>query len=53
MLLLARVDGKSPAEYIITDDARDRVRRLARLILSGGLTRISHVHDWLFNPSNG
>ena len=53
VLLLARVDGKSPAEYIITDDARARVRRLARLILSGGLTRISHVHDWLLNPGNG
>jgi 5-methylthioribose kinase len=28
-LMLARVDGKSPAEYIRTDEARQRVRELA------------------------
>jgi len=34
-LLLARVDGKSPAEYIRTPELQDRVRRFARgLILS-------------------
>src|SRR5262249_17607304 len=29
-LFLARVDGKSPVEYITIDDARDRVRRTPR-----------------------
>ena len=32
-LLLARVDGKSPAEYITTEIARNRVRRVARALL--------------------
>jgi len=32
-LMLARVDGKSPAEYIRTDEARQRVRGLARGII--------------------
>ncbi len=49
VLLLARVDGKSPAEYITTDDAKERVRHLARSILAGELARLSHVHDWLVN----
>ena len=33
-LFLARVDGKSPAEYITTEAARDRVRRVARALLA-------------------
>jgi aminoglycoside phosphotransferase (APT) family kinase protein len=32
-LLLARVDGKSPVEYITTEPARDAVRRVARVLL--------------------
>ena len=32
-LLLGRVDGKSPVEYISTDEARDRVRRVGRMLL--------------------
>ncbi len=32
-LLAARVDGKSPAEYLTTDELRQRVRRLAERIL--------------------
>jgi len=32
-LLLARVDGKSPAEYLTTDEQKDRVRRAARALL--------------------
>ena len=32
-LLLARVDGKSPVEYITRDSDRDRVRRIARYFL--------------------
>jgi aminoglycoside phosphotransferase (APT) family kinase protein len=32
-LLLGRVDGKSPVEYITVEEARDRVRRVARSLL--------------------
>jgi hypothetical protein len=32
-LLLARVDGKSPVEYITRDDQRDMVRRFAAPLL--------------------
>ena len=32
-LLAARVDGKSPAEYLTTEELRDRVRHLAESIL--------------------
>lgn len=33
-LFLARVDGKSPVEYITQDTDRDRVRRVARALLA-------------------
>ena len=36
-LLLARVDGKSPAEYL-TGPEREQVRRLAYELLRGGLS---------------
>ncbi|MDQ2901556.1 MAG: phosphotransferase [Acidobacteriota bacterium] len=32
-LLLARVDGKSPAEYLETDELKERVRRMARELI--------------------
>lgn len=32
-LLLARIDGKSPVEYITDDDAKERVRRVAIALL--------------------
>ena len=40
-LLLARVDGKSPVEYITAEAAKERVRSLAREILGGGLTSLA------------
>ncbi|MBM3524771.1 MAG: aminoglycoside phosphotransferase family protein, partial [Alphaproteobacteria bacterium] len=33
-LFLARVDGKSPVEYITTDADRDKVRRVARALIA-------------------
>jgi aminoglycoside phosphotransferase (APT) family kinase protein len=42
-LLLARVDGKSPAEYITTDAARARVRRVARGLLADPVDRLDLV----------
>lgn len=52
VLLLARVDGKSPAEYITDAPDKDRVRVLARTILNGGLPRLRDVHRWLLDPAN-
>ncbi len=39
-LFLARVDGKSPVEYVTEDDQRDRVRRVARALLVSPPTRL-------------
>ena len=42
-LLLARVDGKSPAEYITTDVQREPVRRSARLLIQRPVSRLADV----------
>ncbi|MGQ0577643.1 MAG: phosphotransferase family protein [Betaproteobacteria bacterium] len=42
-LFLGRVDGKSPVEYINTEDARDRVRRVARALLARPVDTLSAV----------
>ena len=42
-LLLARVDGKSPAEYICSDGDRGRVRRCARVLLVAPPSRLGDV----------
>jgi hypothetical protein len=42
-LLLARVDGKSPVEYITTAAGRDRVRRVGRALLAAPPTRLAAV----------
>ena len=42
-LLLARVDGKSPVEYLTTNSDRDRVRRCARQLLFDPPERLSQV----------
>ncbi len=42
-LLLARIDGKSPAEYIRSDDLRDRIRRHARRLILDPPARIAEV----------
>ena len=34
-LLLARIDGKSPVEYITGERDKDRVRAIARALISG------------------
>jgi aminoglycoside phosphotransferase (APT) family kinase protein len=43
-LLLARVDGKSPAEYITEEPDKDRVRRVARSLLLQPVKRLTAVH---------
>ena len=42
-LLLGRVDGKSPVEYITTDLQRDRVRRVARGLLLSPIDSLTGV----------
>lgn len=46
-LLLARIDGKSPAEYITTDVQKSVARRLARTILGGEVRSLSDLHQAL------
>jgi aminoglycoside phosphotransferase (APT) family kinase protein len=46
-LFLARVDGKSPVEYITRDEDRDRVRRVATALLLDPPVRLAMVrHAW-------
>jgi aminoglycoside phosphotransferase (APT) family kinase protein len=40
-LLLARIDGKSPVEYITEESGKDRVRRVARAFLLSPATRLA------------
>jgi aminoglycoside phosphotransferase (APT) family kinase protein len=42
-LLLARVDGKSPVEYITAEADREIVRRVARALLAAPVTRLGAV----------
>lgn len=47
VLLLARIDGKSPAEYITTDAHKSAARRLARMILGEDIRSLSGLHQAL------
>ena len=42
-LLLARVDGKSPVEYITEDSQRDHVRRTATALLVNPVSQLQHI----------
>ena len=42
-LFLARVDGKSPVEYITAEPDKDRVRRVARALLAGPVDALGDV----------
>jgi aminoglycoside phosphotransferase (APT) family kinase protein len=44
-LFLARVDGKSPVEYITGDPDKSRVRRVARALLAHPVDRIGDVRQ--------
>jgi len=43
-LLLARIDGKSPAEYITLDEQKRRARETAYAILTGEIVRLADLH---------
>ena len=47
VLLLARIDGKSPAEYITTDAEKSAARRLARMVLADEIQTLPELHDAL------
>ncbi len=42
-LMLARIDGKSPVEYIVDPAQQDRVRFIAKTIISGECSNIASV----------
>jgi fructosamine-3-kinase len=44
-LLLARIDGKSPVEYIVDDCQKDRVRHVARALLANPPTRLATIRE--------
>ncbi len=44
-LMLARVDGKSPVEYLTRDAEREQVRRVAKPLLLDPPSRLSAVRD--------
>ncbi|WP_245262562.1 phosphotransferase family protein [Ensifer sp. BR816] len=47
-LLLARIDGKSPVEYVTRDDQRDAVRRCALPLILRPVERLATVADAWF-----
>ena len=55
-LLLARIDGKSPVEYLDLDDQpgsqRDQIRRLARQYLRHPTTRLEAINQGWANEHN-
>ena len=44
-LLLARIDGKSPVEYVTLESDKDRVRRVARALLLDPVERLAAVRE--------
>lgn len=53
-LLLARVDGKSPVEYIVAEGQKAQARRLARELLVGSIAGLAELHCRLgASPESG
>ena len=44
-LFLARVDGKSPVEYVTHEDAKERVRRVARPLIAEPVERLGEIKE--------
>jgi aminoglycoside phosphotransferase (APT) family kinase protein len=42
-LLLARIDGKSPVEYITAEAEKERIRRVARLLIQSPSSRLGDI----------
>ena len=47
VLLLARIDGKSPAEYITTESEKSVARSLSRMILTNEIRSLPDLHQAL------
>jgi fructosamine-3-kinase len=46
-LLLARIDGKSPVEYITCDDDKNRVRTVARKLIASAPPKLADIeYEW-------
>ena len=45
-LWLARIDGKSPVEYLVDESPRDQVRQAARRLLERPVARIGDIADF-------
>lgn len=52
-LLLARVDGKSPVEYLTRDDQKDAVRRAAVPLIERPVPQLSMIADAWFGLRRG
>lgn len=48
-LMLARIDGKSPVEYIQDEDTKEKVREIARIILLDPPLWVFELTDWIAN----
>ena len=44
-LFLARVDGKSPVEYVTRESEKDLVRKVARRLLTNPVNRLAAIND--------
>jgi len=44
-LLLARVDGKSPVEYVTGESQKHQVRRVARVLLADPPVRLASIRQ--------
>ena len=47
LLLLARVDGKSPVEYLVSDERREAVRRYARSLVAESPATVAELFERL------
>ena len=51
-LWLARIDGKSPVEYLVDEPRRDKVRQAARRLLERPVARIGDIADFWSEQSD-
>jgi aminoglycoside phosphotransferase (APT) family kinase protein len=42
-LMLARIDGKSPVEYLVTETQKDAVRRFAKTLLRDPVANLAEI----------
>lgn len=52
LLMLARMDGKSPVEYITEDRTKERIRAFAVWLLENPPGDLSHLYEKLFDQTN-